>query len=213
MTDKNQNPIGCVFEELKSKGHIAKNRKLVSRKAKWPLDFASDWVRPRIYYNELHSCLEDNLLRIALLHEEGHLTAPYAAKIWSRMSIVGALIFAVAIAILFVCLETYLVILLMVPTFIMSLNLSQRLFRTALGKEETRADMHAARILFTESGITRPSFVAACLFEILRNRPRDRTSGRYRLKKFLSVEFHPSDKERIKAILVLEESLVKVDGV
>lgn len=207
------NPIDLVFAELKAGGLVAPKRSLTRKRASWALDFGSDLVRCRINYNVMHADMDANLLRAALLHEEGHLTSAGTTKVWSKISLMGAIVFSVLVSASFASLGVYVTALLMVPLFFGTLNFSERMFRAARCREETKADLHAARVLITEFAIDKPSVVFGTLFRALRARPRDRTLVIHRVKKLLKVESHPSDEERIKAIQELEESLAKGVGV
>lgn len=210
-SNEEQKPIDHVFAEMKAKGLVASKRVLRRKKADWPLDFGSDRLTHRIYYNERHSSLEDNLLRLALLHEERHLTSVKTPKVWSQMDAIGAVVFGILISTLMMMFGICVAAIIALPLLIVAMNASQRLFRSALRGEETRADLGAAGTLINEFGIRKPSLVAASLFRALRARPRDRTSMTYRVKRLLAVDFHPSDGERVKSIQELEESLAKGD--
>jgi Zn-dependent protease with chaperone function len=84
--------------------------------------------------------------------------------------------------------------------------MSLRAFETPLQEDETRADLHSARILIEKLSVNRPSIVAAALFKKLDEDSTNRTSMLHRILHFLFGGVHPSDKERIRAIRELEQS-------
>ena len=209
-TDGEQKPIDRVFAELKAKGLVAARRKLAPKKAKWSGNFKAGIFRPRnIYYNERYSSLDDNLLRFALLHEEGHHTSKQTWKL-----LVGFVVAGFAFLIYFYLVGWYsghpdansLNFATVVMAFLSLMSL--RAFETPLQEDETRADLHAARTLIEKVGVENPSVVAMSLLRSLEDMQPDKTSLSYRLKHFIGGGIHPSDMKRVKAIQELEESMV-----
>jgi len=157
----------------------------------------------------MHSNLDETLVKLPLLHEEHHLTSKKTSRVWSEMNACGSFVFVILMLLSLQYLGAFVTACLAAPFLIISINGSQRMFRKALGMEETNADLGAAKALIENYGVRRPSMVAASLFRTLRARPRDRTSLAYRVRRLLTVDFHPSDNKRVKAIQELEESIAK----
>lgn len=204
--ERAQKPIDHVFSELKAKGLIESTRKLRPKKADWKLDFGADRITNTICYNERHSHLEKNLLRFSLLHEEYHFLN---RKNWTTLRLFYAMCVTVAVVSIRRCLDISALGFLLVVIVIMALALKVAfmVFRPRLRADETKADLHAARILIEEFGVERPSVVAQSLFKTLRETPRKRTMLMYHLRRLLVEDFHPSDTERVSAIQKFEDSL------
>ena len=207
MKDEEEKPIDRMFDELRAKGLVAAKTKLKRKPADWWYDFGG--AKGVIYYNERYSSREDNLLRLALLHEQNHLMNE---KTWTRSTIFCVVCFVVVAPPMFRLLGTLATVLF--PVVLLALWLeSLWMFRAASRADESKADLHAAKALIENFEVMRPSVIAVSLFKTLRDRPRDRTILTNRLRQFFYEARHPTDEERIKAIQEYEESLGKGDDV
>jgi len=206
-----QKPIDRAFAELRTKGFIAAKRKLVRKKTTWRHDFKAGILRRwNIYYNEMHSSLKDDLLRFVLLHEEGHFASKQNSTILLGFIIAGF----VGLAYFYLVSRFQghpngdaLILDSVVMAFLSLMSL--RAFETPLQEDETRADLHAARVMIEKLGVEKPSVVAESLFEIQDKREHDKTSLSYQVMWFIGGGIHPPTRERIRAIRELEESLAK----
>lgn len=201
-------PIDRVFCEMKAKGLVAEKRRLVEKSAKWDGNFKAGILHwNTVYYNVKYSSLDDDLLRFTLLHEENHKTSSQNWKLLFGFITAGF----VALA----CTHLYeeqpnqaALNLACVVMFFLAM-MSVRAFQTPLREDETRADLHAARVMIERLGVRNPSAAAASLFTTIDKEQVHHKSLPYRALRFILGGVHPPDKERIRAIRELEESLVK----
>jgi hypothetical protein len=187
-----------VFRELRAKGLVKKATECRSAAV---LNFkAGGILRNRIFYNQKYANLDANLLRFALLHEEGHLRtkqysqlvfnmdyllmAPYIGMVlWSGSFKDNALIPVIIVAL---------------PFELMLIPFSLRIFGDAIQEDEDSSDMFAARTLKDAYAIRNPSMIAMQLFRSLASENPD--SFFHSILFLFGGGMHPKNEERVKRI-------------
>ena len=192
--------VDNIFGELRSKGHIKKSKKCKAS-GLVPNFKAGVLFRRTIFYGSEYENLEDDLLRFALLHEEGHhqgkqnshlVIGVSMAVILSSMALVnwvGASNPKVIQPILWG----------LTPFYVWLLLASMRIFGGAIQKDEFRSDSIAAKTLRDAYAINKPSEVLDRLLKALTS-SKEHDSVGYRLYGLFFGAMHPSDEERVRRI-------------
>lgn len=192
--------IKAVFQELSSKGHINK-----SKKCRWsPFVFnfkAGVLFRRTIFYDKRYDGLDEDLLRFALLHEEGH----HQGKQYTPLILIVDVIVIVS-SVLLVNWNAgpardvvQPVVWGLLPIYIWLILASLKVFGKYVHEDELRSDSFAARILRDSYGISKPSEVVDRMWKALTPSERHDSIG-YRLFRLLLGGLHPSDQERVRRI-------------
>jgi Zn-dependent protease with chaperone function len=193
-------PVREIFEELRSKGHIKKSKKCRTSGIV-PNFKAGVLFRRTIFYNKEYEGLEDNLLRFALLHEEGH----HQGKQYSHLVIAVDLLVIISSIVL----ATYYadselrtinaIIYGLTPIYVWLLFASSRIFGGAIQKDELKSDLFAAEVLKDGYAISKPSAIVDRLFKALTPAERHDSIG-YRLLRLFFGGMHPEDEDRVGII-------------
>jgi Zn-dependent protease with chaperone function len=192
--------IKTVFQELRSKGHIRK-----SKRCRWsPLVFnfkAGVLFRRTIFYDKKYDNLDEDLLRFALLHEEGH----HQGKQYTPLVLIMDVIVVVS-SVLLVDWKARVdndivqpIVWGLMPIYIWLILASLKVFGKYIHEDEFRSDSFAARILRDSYGISKPSETIDRMWKALTPSKKHDSIG-YRLFRLLLGGLHPSDEERVRKI-------------
>ena len=128
-----------VFFELKGIGLIDESRKIRKRKVK---TFRASLFGTSTYYDPLCSALDKEIIRVALLHEEGHHRLSQNSRWLIRYSFLLLLLSPLSFKWPFL---SFLLLLLLIPILFLFLF---RPWKKKLMQDEYNADMWAAEKLF-----------------------------------------------------------------
>lgn len=189
-----------VFQELRSKGLVTK-----STRCRWS-PFVGNFkagviFRRTIFYERKYDALDSDLLRFAVLHEEGH----HRGKQYTPLVLMVDAVVVVASVLLVNSKAGYAedvvqpVVWGLMPIYIWLVLASLKVFGKYIHEDEFKSDMFAATILRDSYGISKPSEVVDRLWKALTpSEKRDLLP--YRLFRLLLGGLHPPDDERVRMI-------------
>jgi len=192
--------VKAIFRELRSNGFIRKSKRC--RWSPFVANFKAGMLfRRTIFYNKKYDNLDDDSLRFALLHEEGHHRG--------RQYITLILIIDIAVIVSSILLVIWKansardmiepIVWGLLPIYMWLLLASLKVFNKYIHEDEFKADAFAARILRDSYGIGKPSEIVDRTLKALAPKEKHDSIG-YRLCRLLLGGLHPSDEERVRRI-------------
>lgn len=194
-TQKTRTNVVEVFEELKEKGLIRKERKL--KESKFFSNFKN--LGNTIFFNPSFKNLNKNYLRLILLHEEAHATK----KQRSKYVIISSLILSFFSFCIF---NIWLFKMKFIYSFILSLVILFSVFRLSfnyLKKDEFEADLFACSRLKEHYKIKNVSKLLENSLKSIHIKKKKNYSLFIKLYKI--INYHPTMKERVNRIKTILE--------
>ena len=187
-----------IFNDLKARNLIDPNRKLKASK-NVPFGFkASVLTSNTISYNPNFTGLDDNMIRFAILHEEGHLKRGQYG-ITSIFFLVGLGFIPLLLGILLKFDQNFMVFssLFFVFVFVTSIRILTEPFHW----DEYGSDEFASKILRENYDIKKPSDIVK---NTLKSIPSSFDSSNLLHRLCLAfIEYHPSTEQRVRNIVEL----------
>ena len=201
-------PVRIVLGDLKHKGLISPSRNLVhKRPSSHQIVFRTDRLRHRIKVFGDLSRLPERSITFPLLHEEGHLTRRQFSG-WFFAFVLAILAIIATLAVWHLLSRSPISSLESVIYFsVIAITLfSPRIFRRWLVMDEVRADSFAVEMMVRAyPGITAGE-IAESLDTVLKAmNPRKRGFAERIFFEWMGWDMHPSNEDRIHAILIRGE--------